>query len=908
MVEQTTVREAPQRPWHACSSEEALTALDSSPRGLAEAEAAARLRSHGANRLAPPRPVSPLLRFLRQFDNVLIYVLLASAVTSVLLGHYVDATVILAVTVLNALVGFIQEGKAESALAAIRNMLSPHALVYRDGHRREIAAEALVPGDVVLLSSGDKVPADLRLLHVKNLRVQEAALTGEAEAVDKHAAAIEAAATLGDRSCMAYSGTLIATGQAAGLVIATGTHTEIGRISTLLARVGSTTTPLLEQINRFGRWLTLLILAIAAATFAVGALWRGYALSDMFMAAVGLAVAAIPEGLPAIMSITFALGMQRMAAHHAIVRRMPAVETLGSVTVICSDKTGTLTQNAMTVKSLSADGLQARVDGVGYAPQGAIVGDDGQPLAASAQSTLQQLARIAELCNDAQLRERDGAWQVEGDPTEGALLCLARKAGLDTASERSAWPRLDSIPFESEHRYMATLHASPHGGAEIYVKGAPEAVLAMCASQRRADGDSGVLDAAVWQAHIDALAARGQRVLALARCALAEVPQVLTPAQLHGCLQLVGLLGIMDPPRPEAMAAVQRCQSAGVRVKMITGDHAATACAIAHELGIGRNGRVLSGAEIETLDEAALRAQVREVDVYARASPEHKLRLVSALQAEGEVVAMTGDGVNDAPALKRADVGVAMGDKGTEAAKEAAAVVLADDNFATIARAVEEGRTIYDNLKKAIVFSLPTNGAQACVILAAILFGVSLPITPVQILWVNMVVAVALSLALAFEPAEADVMSRPPRRRDAALIDGFLAWRVALVSVVQTIGCLLLYLNETAAGVAPEAARTLAVNSLVVGQIFYLFNSRYTIAPSSGWAGLTGNRVALLGVGTLLLLQLAFTYAPPMQALLGTAALGLREWLMAIGVGFSVYVVVELEKWTLRRRLARHAA
>jgi len=417
-----------------------------------------------------------------------------------------------------------------------------------------------------------------------------------------------------------------------------------------------------------------------------------------------------------------------------------------------------------------------------------------------------------------------------------------------------------------------------------------------------------VLDAAVWQAHIDALAARGQRVLALARCALAEVPQVLTPAQLHGCLQLVGLLGIMDPPRPEAMAAVQRCQSAGVRVKMITGDHAATACAIAHELGIGRNGRVLSGAEIETLDEAALRAQVREVDVYARASPEHKLRLVSALQAESEVVAMTGDGVNDAPALKRADVGVAMGDKGTEAAKEAAAVVLADDNFATIARAVEEGRTIYDNLKKAIVFSLPTNGAQACVILAAILFGVSLPITPVQILWVNMVVAVALSLALAFEPAEADVMSRPPRRRDAALIDGFLAWRVALVSVVQTIGCLLLYLNETAAGVAPEAARTLAVNSLVVGQIFYLFNSRYTIAPSSGWAGLTGNRVALLGVGTLLLLQLAFTYAPPMQALLGTAALGLREWLMAIGVGFSVYVVVELEKWTLRRRLARHAA
>ena len=892
--------------WHAQTPDSVRTTLATPDTGLTAADAAGRLEHHGPNRLPPPKTVGPWKRFLRQFDNVLIYVLLASAATTAALGHPVDTAVILGVVLINAIIGFVQEGRAESALAAIRDLLSLRACVLRDGERREIAAEELVPGDRVLLASGDKVPADLRLVSVRSLRVQEAALTGESEPVEKDTAAVAADAALGDRRCMAYSGTLVTYGQAQGLVVATGADTEIGRISALLAQVEPLTTPLLEQINRFGRWLTGVILILAAATFLFGWLVRGLPWPDMFLAAVGLAVAAVPEGLPAVMTITFAIGMQRMARRRAIVRRLPAVETLGSVTVICSDKTGTLTQNAMTVKSVVAPGGETwMVEGVGYAPEGHL-SRNGEPVEAATVGAALAIARAGQLCNDARLRRSEaGDWSIEGDPTEGALLTLARKLGIDIQALEATQPRLDSIPFESEHRYMATLHRDGDG-ARLFVKGAPERVLGMCADERHGDGVRAL--AGDWQARIDALAALGQRVLALAERRFDTAPDELTHELAGSGLTLLGLLGIIDPPRPEAVAAVHDCHTAGVRVKMITGDHAITARAIATELGLGPNGRVMTGAEVERLDDEVLRAAVADTDVYARASPEHKLRLVAALQANREVVAMTGDGVNDAPALKRADVGVAMGANGTEAAKEAAAVVLADDNFATIARAVEEGRTIYDNLKKAIVFSLPTNGAQACVILAAIAFGVALPVTPVQVLWVNMVVAVTLSLTLAFEPSESDVMRRPPRDRDAALISGFLAWRVALVCVVQTIGSLGLFLWETAAGAPVEQARTLAVNALVVGQIFYLFNSRYTVAPSTSLAGLTGNRVALLGIAILLGLQMAFTYVPLMQTLLGTAALGAREWLLALGVGASVYVIVELEKWALRARLAHRGA
>ena len=888
-----------QPPWHALPQEQVLRALDTAPGGLSEAEAVRRLDVHGPNRLRPPKQRGPLLRFLLQFHNVLIYVLLVSAVITALLGHAVDTGVILGVVVINAIVGFVQEGKAESALAAIRKMLSLRALVLRDGQRREISAEDLVPGDWVLLQSGDKVPADLRLVEVKNLRVQEAVLTGEAEAVEKAVAPVTAEAAIGDRTDMAYSGTLVSYGQGVGVVVATGERTEIGRISALLEQVEEIATPLLRQMGQFGRWLSAAIVLAAAATFVAGAYWRGLPKDDMFMAAVALAVAAIPEGLPAIMTIILAIGVQRMAGRNAIVRRLPAVETLGAVTVICSDKTGTLTRNEMTVQQVVTADRVFEVSGVGYAPTGGF-SVDGAPILPEEAMDLQAIARAARLCNDAVLREQDGEWRMEGDPTEGALLTLASKAGLDPVAEQERFHRVDSIPFESEHRFMATLHHDHHGHGVIYVKGAPERVRAMCANEQGPEGPQPLrLD--YWRRRMEELAAAGQRVLAVAFRVTAETRGELIFEDIEEGLTLLGLLGISDPPREEAIRAVRQTQQAGIRVKMITGDHGVTARAIAARIGIGDGHKVLIGPELEALDDAALRGVVLGTDVYARASPEHKLRLVAALQTNNQVVAMTGDGVNDAPALKRADVGVAMGMKGTEAAKEAAEIVLADDNFASIAHAVEEGRTVYDNLRKALLFILPTNGAQALVIVAAILFSLPLPITPVQILWVNMVTAVTLALALAFEPTEADVMRRPPRDPDEPLLSGFMLWRIFAVSVLLVVAALALFLWETTHGRPLAEARTLAVNALVMGEIFYLFNSRYIYVSVLSREGLLGSRPVLISVGLMLLLQLAFTYFPPLQYLMGTESISAADWGIVTLAGVVVLLLVELEKAVWRR-------
>jgi len=842
------------------------------------------------------------LRFLLQFHNVLIYVLLLSAGITAVLGHAVDTGVILGVTLINAIVGFVQEGKAESALAAIRNMLSLKATVLRDGQRCEIAAEELVPGDWVLLQSGDKAPADLRLVNCKNLRIQEAVLTGEAEAVEKTIAPAVAEAALGDRTDMVYSGTLVSYGQATGVVVATGEQTEIGRISTLLEQVEEIATPLLRQMAQFGRWLSAAIVLAAAATFALGVYWRGLSEDDMFMAAVALAVAAIPEGLPAIMTIILAIGVQRMARRNAIVRRLPAVETLGAVTVICSDKTGTLTRNEMTVQRVVTAERAFAVSGAGYAPSGGFsVGE--QLIQPEAALDLQAIGRAVLLCNDAVLRQQDDQWRMEGDPTEGALLTLAHKAGLDPKVELARCPRLDSIPFESEHRFMATLHRDQDDHAIVYVKGAPERILTMCACERGLE-DMQPLRPDYWRQRVEELAAAGQRVLAIAFRSLPDAQSTLAVADIEVDLILLGLLGISDPPREEAIRAVRQTQQAGIRVKMITGDHGATARAIAAQLGIGDGRQVLTGPELEALDDAALQAVVLDTDVYARASPEHKLRLVAALQARNQVVAMTGDGVNDAPALKRADIGVAMGRNGTEAAKEAAAMVLADDNFASIAHAVEEGRTVYDNLRKALLFTLPTNGAQALVIVAAILLGVTLPITPVQILWVNMVTAVTLALALAFEPAESNVMQRPPRDPGQPLLSGILLWRIGAVSVLLVIAPLALFQWEVMQHRPVAEARTLAVNALVVSEIFYLFNSRYIYGSVLTRAGLLGSRPVLISIGLMLLLQLAFTYLPALQYLMGTASISLADWGIVTLAGLAVLLLVELEKalWRVVRR------
>jgi len=889
--------------WHASEAIQALQSLDSTSHGLAQTEVARRLATCGPNRLAEAEPPGVLARLLRQFNNMLLIVLMVAAVVTAAMGHWIDSGVIAAVVVLNAVIGFVQEGKAERALQAIRHLLAPHAVVLRDGIQHDIDAADLVPGDIVLLASGDSLPADVRLLQARNLRVDESALTGESVPVDKDIAPVAVDAAIGDRLCMGYAGTLVTQGQARAVVVATGANTEIGRIGRMLESVEAGTTPLLQKMAVFGHRLTLVILAAAAALFAFGTLLRGMSAADTFMAAVGLAVAAIPEGLPAILTITLAIGVQRMARRHAVIRRLPAVETLGSVTVICSDKTGTLTRNEMTVQSVICAGQSFEVEGAGYAPTGTI-SHDGRPLDVSqawgSHPVLMRLAEAAALCNDASLHEDGGGWHLAGDPTEGALLTLAMKAGLNPTELKLERERLDLIPFESEHRFMATLH--PGGDATaVLVKGAPERVLAMCARQAGGDGGDEPLAEEAWRKAIEDQARAGRRVLALATRTLAADRRDLQHADVEQGLTLLGIVGIIDPPRPEAVQAVARCQAAGIRVVMITGDHGVTAAAIAEQLGMGGGQPAITGPQVEAMDDAALREAVRDARVFARASPEHKLRLVRALKANGEIVAMTGDGVNDAPALKQADVGVAMGRKGTEAAKQAGAVVLADDNFASIAHAVEEGRTVYDNLKKTVTFLLPVNGGESLTLLLAVLLGIALPILPAQVLWVNMVSSVALAMVLAFEPTEAGVMRRPPRPVGEPLLSRFLVWRIVFVSTLFLTGIFGMFEWARAQGASIEAARTAAVNTLVCMEVFYLFSVRYLKAPSFTWQGVRGTPRVLVAVAGVFVLQLLFTYTPVMHTLFQTEALPLQWGIAIVLAGVALLVILEVEKAVLRR-------
>ncbi len=882
--------------WHGLEAEQALAHLGANrERGLTAEEAARRLERFGPNRLPAPSRRPAWLRFLLQFHNVLIYVMLGAATITALLAHWIDTGVLLAAVIVNAVIGFIQEGKAEAALDAIRKMLSPVSIVYRDGERVEVAAETLVPGDLVVLAAGDKVPADLRVIAAKNLRIDEAILTGESEVTEKSVQPVSVDAPLGDRTCMLYSGTLVAWGQGTGVVIATGAATELGRISALLEQVQSVTTPLLRQIAGFSRWLAFAILAMAAATFALGVLWRGQAVGDMFLMVVALVASAIPEGLPAILTITLAVGVQRMASRKAIVRRLPAVETLGSVTVICSDKTGTLTKNEMTVQRLITADHAFDVTGVGYAPEGGLRLEE-KPVTVEAHPAVTEIARAGLLCNDATLRRQEDAWKMEGDPTEGALVVFALKTGMDAAAEREALPRIDVIPFESEHRFMATLHHDHEGGGGvIYVKGAPERILDMC-SRHWSGGQEKPLDPDYWRRWTTDTAARGLRLLAIAARRVDGSQRELRFADVEDGFVLLGLCGIIDPPREEAIAAVAQCHSAGIRVKMITGDHVETARAIGARLKIGQDKPALTGAEIELMDDQRLREIVPDIDVFARASPEHKLRLVQAMQATGQVVAMTGDGVNDAPALKRADVGVAMGLKGTEAAKEAADIVLADDNFATISNAVREGRGVYDNIRKFVLFMLPTNGGEVLIVITAILFGLVLPLTPAQVLWINMATSSTLGLALAFEPPERDIMGRAPRAPGESLLSAFFVWRVVMVSVLMMVAALGLFLWELDHGATVETARTMAVSAVVAGEMFYLLNSRHLFGSVLSREGLLGNRYVLIALAACAVLQLAFVHAGPLQGVFGSTHLTPGEWLRVLAAGLVVFVVAELEK------------
>ncbi len=898
--------------WHAVTVEEALNHQNSSLAGLESVEASDRIQQYGLNKLPEVKKRGVLSRFFSQFHNVLIYVLISAGIITALLEHWLDASVIFGVVLVNAIIGFVQEGKAEDALAAIRQMLSPKTVVIRAGQHLTIPAEELVPGDLVPLQAGDKVVADLRLIEAKALRIEEAALTGESVPVEKQVEAVAEDTVLADRKSMAYSGTLVTNGQGIGLVCATGSQTELGKISALVAKVEQLTTPLLQQMAQFGRWLTAAIILLAMVAFSFGVLIRDYTVAEMFLAAVGLAVAAIPEGLPAIMTITLAIGVQRMAKKQAIIRRLPAVETLGTLSVICSDKTGTLTKNEMTVRMLATADGDVEISGTGYEPQGEFTfsiaykhqaADKNQNSAPHENSVVQQAIRAALLCNDATATQQQSEWSIQGDPMEAALLVAGIKGGMEPELEIQRYPRTDLIPFDAEYKFMATLHHDHDGTCFIFVKGAPERVLERCSGQLVGDEVTPV-DVEYWEQKMEALASQGFRVLAVARKAGCTEQTILNFEDVDEELVLLGLFGLIDPPRPEAIEAMAECKSAGIRVKMITGDHQTTAMAIARQVGVKNASEALTGQELDALSDAELSARVAEVDVYARVSPAHKLRLVSLLQEQGRVVAMTGDGVNDAPALKRADVGIAMGQGGTEVAKEAAEMVLADDNFASVVNAVKEGRTVYDNLKKAILFILPTNGGEALVMLGAILLGFQhFPLTPVQILWVNMITAVTLALALAFEPPEQDLMRRKPRNAQTAILTPVFLWRILFVSVILMAGTFGLFLWELNQGNSIEQARTVAVNTLVMFEIFYLFNARFIEAPVLNRNGLLGNRYVLWAISVLLLFQLGFTYLEPIQMLFGTTAINADVWLRIVVVASSVLWLVELEKMVLRRRM-----
>jgi magnesium-transporting ATPase (P-type) len=885
---------------HALPANEVLQALDGRVDGLSADEAARRLQVVGPNRLPAPPKEGLLKRFFKHFHDLLIYILVAAAVITAALGHWIDTGVILAVVVINGVIGFIQEGKAEQALEGIRRMLSLHAHARRDGEWVEIEADDLVPGDLVRLRSGDRVPADLRLVDAVNLRVEESALTGESVPTEKNTAPSARDAGVGDRHGMVYSGTMVAAGRGVGVVTATGVATELGRINRMIAEVQTLATPLTRQMTRFGQVLSVVIVGMSALMFLLGWLLHDFSVDELFLAAIGFAVAAIPEGLPAILTITLALGVQRMAARNAITRKLKAVETLGSVTVICSDKTGTLTRNEMTARHAVTRAGRYDVAGTGYAPEGTIT-LDGQDAALDRHADLRALVEAMAVCNDSEVVEEDGQWKVVGEPTEGALRTLARKAGFDDRD----YERLAVIPFESQDKFMATLNRVPGDGTRILLKGAPDRLLERCQRQQTAQDGTEPLDRGWWEQQIDRLSDQGLRVLAAARRDVDPGTRELRQEHLGPDMVFLGVVGILDPPRPEAIEAIKVCHQAGIRVKMITGDHAGTAKAIGREMGLGDGQQAVTGAELEAASDEDLRHIVRDRDIFARTSPEHKLRLVKALQANGDVVAMTGDGVNDAPALKRADVGIAMGIKGTEATKEAAEIVLADDNFTSIERAVEEGRTIYDNLRKAIVFILPTNGAEGLVMLTAVVFGLVLPLTPVQILWVNMVTAVTLALALAFEPAEPDVMRRPPRDPGAAILGGVFLWRIGFVSVLIGGATIAVFLVERRLDMPLDLARTMAVNTLVAGQAFYLFNSRFLHESSLRPGLLSSNRVALLAVGVLIVLQLGFVYAPFMHLWFGSASLELRHSIVPLGIGLAVFLIVEAEKALLRRPTRR---
>lgn len=882
--------------WHTFSADGSLNYLKSSINGLNQEEIKSRLEKYGENRLPEQSRKSSLTRFFLQFHNILIYVLLVCVIITATLDHWVDSGVILAVVIVNAIIGFIQEGKAEKAIEAIRDMLAPNANVIRGGKRMSIKGEHLVPGDIVLLEAGDKVPADLRLLISHGLHVQESILTGESVPVEKNTYPVASDTVLGDRSCMSFSGTLVTNGQGKGVVVATGKQTEIGRISGLLSEVEKLTTPLVQQMNIFAKWLTILILLLAVILIIYGYFVSHHDFLEMFMAVVGLSIAAIPEGLPAILTITLSVGVKAMAKRNAIVRHLPAIETLGAVSVICTDKTGTLTRNEMMVASIITCKHLFTIEGDGYTPKGSLKIEETN-VSPSEHKVLEELARAAVLCNDATLHEKEGGiWHIEGDPMEGALLSFAYKIDLKVQEEQALWKRTDVIPFDSIHRFMATLNHDHRHRAFIFVKGAPERILAMCEQQRSFDGKTEPLNNSYWNEKAETIASFGQRVLAFALKSVNPQHTVLEYKDIEGKLTLLGIVGMIDPPRSEAIEAITQCQKTGIRVKMITGDHAKTASAIGKQIGLQNYQTVLTGVDLEQMGATSLSQAVLDCDIFARTNPNHKLKLVMALQSYGLIVAMTGDGVNDSPALKRADIGIAMGKKGSEAAKEAAQLVLADDNFASIVAAIREGRTVYDNIKKVISWTLPTNAGEAAAIIVALLFGLIFPITPIQILWINLITSVTLGISLAFEPTSENTMHRPPKTRYEPIINGELIWHIIFISLLFVLGIYGVYSYAIDRGYTIELARTITVNTVVIMETFHMFFIRNIHNSKLTWKLIRGTKIMWLVVMIVVFAQLAITYIPPLQKLFSTTSIPFWDVLLIIAIGLILFIIIEIEK------------
>lgn len=882
------------RSWYAIDNNEVINELESDARaGLSSQKAKERLSEYGPNELPEKKKKNIFARFFKHFNDILIYILLVAAIVTAFLGEYVDTIVILLVAVINAAIGFFQENKAEKALDNIRNMLSLKANVIRDGKRKEIDATDVTIGDIFLLNPGDKIPADARLIETSNLKVEESSLTGESVPSDKDIATLDDDAPLGDRHNMVFSGTTVSAGTGKAVVTAIGEDTEIGKINRMMSDVGEMTTPLLKQTAKFGKTIAIVIIVIGILVYLFGYFFRDYDPGELLLSVIGLSIAAVPEGLPAILSIILAIGVQNMAKRNAIIRNLPSVETLGSVSVICSDKTGTLTKNEMTVKKLIVAAREFTVTGTGYAPEGEIE-LEGKAVDPNNYSVLKELIECFNYCNDASIeKDDDNHWYVKGEPTEGALITLYEKAKIDDGEAK----RIATIPFDSEYKYMAVLMQIGERRV-IYIKGAPDRLLDMASEQKRRKSEED-FDREFWEQKIEETAGKGQRMIGGAYKEVDTSKDKVTHEDIQDDMVFLGLAGLIDPPREEAVEAIQACHEAGITVKMITGDHVETAKAIGCEMGIGDGEKALQGKDLEKMDESELQKAAAEYDIFARTSPENKLKLVEAIQADGDICAMTGDGVNDAPALKRADVGIAMGIKGTEVTKDASEMILVDDNFSTIVSAIEEGRRVYDNLKKTILFILPTNGAESLLIIASILFGTLMPLTPVQILWVNMVTSVTISFALAFEKMEPDVMQRPPRSPKAHLLTGYFIWRILFVSVLIGGGTLLLTLYLQNRAVPDETLKTITLNTIVITQMFHLFNAR-----STGFAfnkDFFSNRAVFIVSILLIILQLAVTYIPFMNTIMGTHPLQAQLWLYPFVLGIIIFIIVEIEKFIVRK-------